>query len=242
MILRQCVFCVLAAAAGSVNLAQAQPVRSCPEGQAVQSVQPSGTVQCVPLPSLGPVNAAISAEAATRAAVDAQLQTNIDALQPPAPTGTTRCYGVHFVRNGGDEVQFSVLFFNNGDLQHWAVIDRITVRDDLGNLLHDSGPKIGIPHPLANAPIPPLDITNVPPGGTFGLSTSDLWGFNNIPQLAAGTRSLSMTAEVTKDGDPKLFTVHSRQIVRQRVIGPTGPTIVTERSNTDSTCFSVPRS
>jgi hypothetical protein len=275
MVLRRFVLCVLAPAAlAAFQAAHAQPVRSCPDGQAVQSLNPNGTpVNCVPVPppvNLAPVNAAIAAEATARAAADVQLQANIsaeaaarqgmdatllgaiqteaqarqaaiEALQPGAPTGTTRCYAVHFVRNGGDEVHFTVLFFNNGDLQNHAVVERITIRDDLGNTLHDSGPKIGTPHPFATAPIPPLDITNVPPGATFGLSTSDIWGFNSIPQLGGGTRSISMTAEVTKAGDPKLFTVHARQIARQRVVLPTGATVAAERSNNDSTCFSVPR-
>lgn len=81
MILRQCVFCVLAAAAGSVNLAQAQPVRSCPDGQAVQSVQPGGTVQCVPLPppvNLAPLEAAILQESVERKAADADLRASIN--------------------------------------------------------------------------------------------------------------------------------------------------------------------
>jgi hypothetical protein len=114
----------------------------------------------------------------------------------------------------------------------------------LGNILHDSGPKIGIPHPLSVGPIPPLDITNVPPGGTFGLSTFDIWGGNNATGLGAGLRSISLTAEVSKAGDPKLLTVHARQIARQRLgVNPDGAVVLgEERSNNDSTCFPVPRS
>jgi hypothetical protein len=70
-------------------------------------------------------------------------------LQPPAPTGATRCYGVHFVRN--NKLQFTVLFFHNADPSNTAVVERITIRDDLGNTIHDSGPKAGTPHPLSRA-------------------------------------------------------------------------------------------
>jgi len=199
---------------------------------------------------------AINAEAAARALGDATLlgainaeaearKAAIQALQEQ-PTGATRCYGVHFVRGvaPGDEIQFSVIFFNNADLANAATVQRVTIRDDLGVVIHDSGPRTVVPHPLATAPIPAIDITTVPPGATYGLSTTDIWGFNTIPsQIGRGTRSLSITAEVTKAGDPKLLSVHARQIVRQRFVSPTPPFVFTglgaERSNTDSTCFSV---
>jgi hypothetical protein len=81
MILRQCVFCVLAAAAGSVNFVQAQPVRSCPDGQAVNSLNPNGSpVQCIPVPppvNLAPLEAAILQESVERKAADADLRASV---------------------------------------------------------------------------------------------------------------------------------------------------------------------
>jgi len=82
MILRQCVFCVFAAAAGSVNLAQAQPVRSCPDGQAVNSLNPNGTPsQCIPVPApvnLAPLEMAIVQESAERRQADAEIRASIN--------------------------------------------------------------------------------------------------------------------------------------------------------------------
>ena len=82
MILRQCVFCVLAAAAGFINQVQAQPVRSCPEGQAVSSLNPNGTpVQCIPVPApvnLAPLEAAILQESVERKAADDDLRASIN--------------------------------------------------------------------------------------------------------------------------------------------------------------------
>jgi hypothetical protein len=83
MILRQCVFCVLAAAAGSVNhLAQAQPVRSCPDGQAVNSLSPNGTPsQCIAVPApvnLAPLEMAIVQESAERKQADAEIRASIN--------------------------------------------------------------------------------------------------------------------------------------------------------------------
>lgn len=63
--------------------AGAQPVRACPPGQAVQALDPGGKVAtCIPVPApvdLGAVNAAISAEAAARAAGDQNLNGRVDA-------------------------------------------------------------------------------------------------------------------------------------------------------------------
>ena len=81
MILRQCVFCVLAAA-GFVNCVQAQPVLSCPAGQAVNSLNPNGTpVQCIPVPppvNLAPLEAAILQESVERKAADDDLRASIN--------------------------------------------------------------------------------------------------------------------------------------------------------------------
>jgi hypothetical protein len=82
MNLHQCVFCVLAAAAGFVNQAQAQPVRSCPDGQAVSSLNPNGTpVQCIPVPppvNLAPLEMAIVQESAERKQADAEIRASIN--------------------------------------------------------------------------------------------------------------------------------------------------------------------
>jgi hypothetical protein len=82
MILRQCVFCVLAAAAGCVNFVQAQPVRSCPDGQAVNSLRPNGEpVQCIPIApavNLAPLELAIVQESAERKQADAEIRASIN--------------------------------------------------------------------------------------------------------------------------------------------------------------------
>ena len=81
MILRQCVFCVLAATA-SVDFVQAQSVRACPDGQAVNSLNPNGApVQCIPVPppaNLAPLEAAILQESVERKAADAEIRAGIN--------------------------------------------------------------------------------------------------------------------------------------------------------------------
>lgn len=97
MILRECVFCVLAAA-GFVNFVQAQAVRGCPDGQAVNSLNPNGTpVQCVPVPppvNIAPLEAAILQESVERKAADDDLRASFNEASIVgryAFTGTQAC-------------------------------------------------------------------------------------------------------------------------------------------------------
>jgi hypothetical protein len=228
----------------------AQPVKSCPEGQAVQSLQPNGTPEsCLPVPDVAPLRAQISAEAAARAGMDVTLLTSINsetearkaaiqALQDSLSSPATRCYAAHFIRSG-NEMRFTIFTFNNGDLQNPATLERITFRDPHGAVLSDTGPKVGRPHPLAMAQFPPRDITVVPPGGTYALSTSDLWAFGPIPQVP-GTDLISVQVEVSKAGKRSLFLVSAREVARDRIqTGPTSFTVGAERAANSAPCFPV---
>ena len=83
MVSRRFVLCVLAPAAlAAFGPAHAQPVRACPEGQAVNSLHPNGTpVQCIPVPP--PVDTsglmqAIVQESAERKNADAEIRASIN--------------------------------------------------------------------------------------------------------------------------------------------------------------------
>src|SRR5580765_3717081 len=97
MILRRCVFCVLAAA-GLVNQVQAQPTLSCPAGQAVNSLNPGGApVNCIPVPDVAPLELAIVQETAERKAADAEIRASINEASIVgryAFTGTQACLNV----------------------------------------------------------------------------------------------------------------------------------------------------
>lgn len=163
----------------------------------------------------------------------------LPAVTAAAETSVTRCYGTHFVRVNGGELRFTVFAFNNGDLANGAVIQRLTFFDANGNVLHDSGPKVGVPHPLNRAVNPPRDITMVPPGAIYAFSTTDIWGVNPIPE-APGTDLLSVRVEVAKAENPALLVVHGREQARDRVLLPNGFfTIGAERSANLATCFLV---
>ena len=160
-------------------------------------------------------------------------------------TETTRCYAAHFVRFNPainlNELRQTVVLFNNGDLENAAVIERLTIRSASGAVIHDSGPKVGVPHPLNTAVTPPLDFTNVPPGATYAFPTSSLWGSGDAPGGFAAASTMSITVEVSKPGRPKLFAVHARENARERVPGPVPGTFLqgAERSANGARCFRV---
>jgi hypothetical protein len=82
MVLRRVLPLVTAAiSVFAFQLSHAQPVRSCPDGQAVNSLHPNGTpVTCIPVPprtNLGPVEAAILQESVERKAADADIRANM---------------------------------------------------------------------------------------------------------------------------------------------------------------------
>jgi hypothetical protein len=63
------------------QLSHAQPVRACPDGQAVNSLHPDGTpVTCIPIPppaNLAPLEAAILQESVERKAADADIRASM---------------------------------------------------------------------------------------------------------------------------------------------------------------------
>ncbi len=142
-----------------------------------------------------------------------------------AHTERLRCGIAHFVRFGGAEMRTGVVVFDNGDLENPATIERFTILDFFGNVVHDSGPAIGVPHPLNTDFASPVDITVVPPGATYYLLTSHIWDTNPIPfdptnpTLNGNERGQALAAvvEVSKEGKPGLFLVHGRNRSRQRL-------------------------
>lgn len=179
-----------------------------------------------------------------------------------AESQTFRCNAPHFVRITGPttpdpggigptETHFTVVTFNNADLEHEAIIERLTWRDADGVVRHDSGPKIGIPHPPS---VGGRDITTVPPGGSFATSTNALggsppWGPNHpffAPPPPSGEglflASGTLTVEVFKRGGPRLFVVHAKETARARTVNPvTGiAALAEERSSQSGTCFRIP--
>jgi hypothetical protein len=83
MVLRRVLPLVTAAiSVFAFQLSHAQPVRGCPDGQAVNSLHPNGTpVTCIPIPppaNLAPLEAAILQESVERKAADNEIRASIN--------------------------------------------------------------------------------------------------------------------------------------------------------------------
>lgn len=168
--------------------------------------------------------------------------------QTQIETRRVRCGTAHFVRNNGAEIRSGVIVFNNADLLNSVTIERFTVFDFFGNVVHDSGPATGVPHPLNTDFATPVDITVVPPGATFYLSTPQLvtggvaWDANPMPLLNGNERgnSISVVVQFSKGGESNLFQVHARTRTRQRVVLSSGAAVQgTELSSNLAFCFRV---
>ena len=148
------------------------------------------------------------------------------------------CPGAHFVRDGGREMRSTVIAFRNADLENAATIERITIRNVFGHIVHDSGPATGRPHPLNNSFPGGLDITLVPAGGNYFLATGDIWGLNSIPD-ADGSQGfvLSIVVQFSKEGKPDLLKVGTRLRSRERFDAPLREGA--ERSSNTGTCADV---
>jgi hypothetical protein len=162
-----------------------------------------------------------------------------------ARDGAVVCGGTHFVRVGGTELRSTTIGFRNLDLVHPTTIERITIRNSLGEVVHDSGPEIGVPHPRSTAfpeDFPDgFDITVVPPGANYGFQTNDIWGSNNIPlspgRLANYGQDLAFTIEFSKRGKRELFMISASSRSRDRL--PSGGQGA-ERSRNGNECREVP--
>lgn len=151
------------------------------------------------------------------------------------------CPGTHFVRVGGTEMRSTVIGLRNTDLENAATIERLTIRNAFGQIVHDSGPATSTPHPFNNAFPGGLNITVVPPGATYFLATSDIWGLNGIPGSGGNSQgfTLSITVESSKDGKADLLRVGTRLRSRERIETAAGVFEGAERSSNTGTCAEV---
>lgn len=142
-----------------------------------------------------------------------------------AATGKSICFSAHFVRFGGKELRETVFFWVNGNATKSVTIERLTIRDAFGDVIHDSGPAIGVPHPLNTDFDVDEDITVVAPNRGFYFKTVHIWGFNSIPdpngipfnQLGFGG---STVVEFSTAGKAKLFRIWAQRRVRERIVDP----------------------
>lgn len=110
------------------------------------------------------------------------------------------CGGVHFVRTdgtGGLEIAMTTLTVRNLDTANSVTWRRLTIRNLFGAIIHDSGPVVGTPLPL-NTDLPGgLDVTFVPPGAAFYLSTNHIFGNASVPGPAGQGNNLTTLIELS---------------------------------------------
>ena len=138
-----------------------------------------------------------------------------------AGEGVVVCGAVHFIRAAGTELRNTVIGLRNLDLVYPATVERITIRNALGHVVHDSGPATHQPHPLNTDFAGGLNITSVPPGASYYIGTNHIWPGGEIPPrdgvpLAETGQNMAATVQFSKEGKTALFQVTATSRTRER--------------------------
>ena len=169
----------------------------------------------------------------------------LTAVVPAHARGDIRviCGGVHTPKPQSSEMFDTAVSIRNENLQKPADvrITRVTIRDFFGNVVSDFGeaatPASSIP---TNKDIPPsfdFDITTVPPGANYYLTTTNIYGNFFLPSPPGGGNNISIALELSTSGDPDLVIVGGSLRVRELLF--LGGTQGTEHSRTGVTCQRV---
>ena|GEM_PF-4856295 len=157
-----------------------------------------------------------------------------------AGTVRMRCQIAHFKRSQQTEMRSASIRFNNGDPVNAATIERLTIYDFFGIVVHDS---VAGDHPLNTDFTPFVDITTVPPNANYYIRTNHIWGNNSIPDLLDGIdgnqrgQFMSVVVKFSKRGNRRLFVLSTR--ARSRQLDNSSERA--ERSSNSGACFRVRR-
>ena len=161
--------------------------------------------------------------------------------------GRFMCPNGHFIRAGGTETRETVYTFLNGSKIQPVTIERLTIRNAFGVVVHDSGPAIGVPHPLNTSFSPPEDITVVAPRQGVFIKTTQIWGLNPIPDLSGNPDNRqgffgSAVVEFSAEGNDAVesFRVMAMRRIRERITRSDGSLRQgAERTTTGNYCFRI---
>ncbi|MES2353653.1 MAG: hypothetical protein V4568_04465 [Pseudomonadota bacterium] len=162
--------------------------------------------------------------------------------QAEIKTETFTCNVVHYVRKNVAELRSTSILIRNADLVNAVTINRLTIRNVFGTVVHDSGPAAGVPIPLNTDFSPDLDISVVPPGASYYLRTNNIWGNNSLPVSAGNNQAgqfMSATVQVSKNGKKNLVSVSTRPRARERIVTATGAIEGIEHSSDSVTCTRI---
>src|SRR5438067_10544403 len=124
--------------------------------------------------------------------------------------GRVICGGVHTPRTQTSEMFDTAVSIRNANLERPADvrITRLTIRDFFGNVVDDFGEAATPARPIpTNKDIPPsfnFDVTTVPPGASYYLTTTNIYGNNFLPSMPGAGNNISIALEFTTSGDPDL--------------------------------------
>ena len=167
-----------------------------------------------------------------------------------AATGKFMCPFAHFIRFGGTETREAIYIFLNGSEKDPVTIERLTIRNAFGVVVHDSGPATPDPHPPNTSFVPPGDITVIAPLGGDFIKTTTIWGRNPIPDPSGNPDnqqgfSGSAVVEFSTAGKAavKSFRVMVNRRIRERFTDPDGNFLGEgeERVSTRTYCFRIDR-
>jgi hypothetical protein len=155
--------------------------------------------------------------------------------------GRAICGGVHTPRLQSAEMFDTTVGVRNANVERPADvrITRLTVRDFFGNVVDDFGEAATPARPIpTNKDIPPsfnFDVSTVPPGASYYLTTTNIYGNNFMPTIPGGGNNISIAVEFTTSGDPDLVFVGGSLRVRE-LVGGVGGTQGQEHSRIAITC------
>jgi hypothetical protein len=158
-----------------------------------------------------------------------------------AREGRAICGGVHTPKTQTAEMFDTAISSRNANLERPADvrITRLTVRDFFGNVVGDFGEAATPATPIpTNKDIPPsfnFDVSTVPPGASYYLTTTNMYGNSFLPTPAGGGNNISIAVEFTTNGDPELVFVGGSLRVRE-LLGGVGGTQGQEHSRLGLTC------
>ena len=142
--------------------------------------------------------------------------------------GTVICGGVHTPRANFTEIIDTAYGFRNANLERPedVRITRLTIRNFFGDVVDDFGEAAVPPRDLpTNRDIPPqfnFNITTVPAGASYYLTTSHIYGNTFMPSAPGAGNNISVVVEFSTAGDPDLFFVSGSLRTRELIGGVQG--------------------
>ena len=136
----------------------------------------------------------------------------------------------------GELTTSQVNFTNVG--KETATIEQFTIRDFFGDIVTDVGPSTGVPLPLNTDQLPPVDVTDIPPGANFYLESDHFFKKTSIPGVPRLGFRMSATVKIRVEEDTDSIIVGGLTRFREfdPNLGPPGGRETDSRTETVTKC------